>query len=196
MTTPTDNTGLDRQMRPQSLLPFDERDLLSLRVLPAEFSRMSGVSKQTVSRWISGGKITLGADGRLDPNVAMRQVLKNCDPGRVRARLIRQAYSDMADLRKQSAQVEEIEEELAEANRRIRYLNSFIEEIDLANELAVDILVEAVERIRNQPDRESLRRLIVVLMDQASTKAGESLGTIDADPWFSALANGEEGEAE
>lgn len=187
MTTLTENTEFDRQTRGPSLLPFDEKDLLALRVLPAEFSRMAGVSKQTVSRWIKENKITLGADGRLDPNVAMRQLLKNGDPGRIRARLIRQAYSDMSNLRNQSAKVEEVEEQLAEANRRIQYLDGFIEEIGLANELVIDILVDAVEKIREQPDRESLRRLFADLMDAASIKAGEALGIIDAEPLFQAL---------
>lgn len=96
------------------LLPFAESDLLAVRLLPAEFARAICVSKQTVSRWIKGDKITLGCDGRLDPNVAMRQVLRNGDPGRTRARLLRQAMTEVAELREAAARLPLVEQQLAE----------------------------------------------------------------------------------
>ena len=163
-----------------SLLPFDEKDLLSIRLLPAEFARAAGVSKQTVSRWIQQDKITLGADGRLDPNVAMRQVLKNSTPGRVRARLVKQAYSDMAGLREEASRASILEEQLAEANDRIAFLEGFSEEQDLAGEIFIELLVEAVESVRSRAaeGREALQSLLEEIRDNASIRAGERVGNI------------------
>lgn len=106
MTLETDAASIANKA--QSPLPFDERDLLAVRLLPAEFSRVVGVSKQTVSRWIRDEKVTLGADGRLDPTKAFRQLLRTGNPGRIRARLVRQAFADMADLRAQAARANEL----------------------------------------------------------------------------------------
>ena len=166
-----------------SLLPFDEKDLLAIRLLPAEFARAAGVSKQTVSRWIQQDKITLGADGRLDPNVAMRQVLKNSTPGRVRARLVKQAYSDMAGLREEASRAAILEEQLAEAKDRISFLEGFSEEQELINEIFLDLLVDAAEAVsaRAAEGRDSLRSLLEEISDEASLAAGERLGNIFLD---------------
>lgn len=92
----------------QPFLPFAETELLAVRLRPAEFARCIGVTKQSVSRWIADGKVTLGADGRLNPTAAMRQLLRTGDPGRIRARLVRQAFADMGDLRAMAARADEL----------------------------------------------------------------------------------------
>ena len=92
-----------------SLLPFDPSDLVAMRVLPAEFARMVGVSKQTVSQWIKRGTVELGPDGRLEPRKASRQVIERTDPARLRARVFRQASASFDELR---ARVRELESEL------------------------------------------------------------------------------------
>lgn len=90
----------------QSTLAFDPAELMKLRVLPAEFARMCDVSKQTVSQWIKQGKVTIGPDGRLDPTQAAKQVIARTDPGRLRARVFKQAAGDNSDLRKRVAELE------------------------------------------------------------------------------------------
>ena len=77
--------------RRSTSLPFDMADMIAVRLLPAQFARVVGVSKQSVSKWIHAGKVTLGPDGRLDPVKAIQEVLKNTAPTRLRARIFRQA---------------------------------------------------------------------------------------------------------
>ena len=99
--------------RAQPFLPFAETELLAVRLRPAEFARCIDVTKQSVSRWIKNGTVTLGADGRLNPTAAMRQLLRTGDPGRIRARLVRQAFADMGDLRAQAARADELGRKVA-----------------------------------------------------------------------------------
>jgi DNA-binding transcriptional regulator YdaS (Cro superfamily) len=104
-----------------------------MRVLPAEFARMVGVSKQSVSQWIKQGKVMLGPDGRLDPHKASREVLQRTDPARLRARVFKDAMSGTDQLR---ARVRDLEQQLAgerkaseERAERIAYAtrNSFMD---------------------------------------------------------------------
>ena len=113
MTSPSKPSALSEFGAPQSSLPFAEADLLAVRLLPSEFARAVGVSKQCVSLWIKAEKVTLGADGRLNPQVAMRQLLRNGNPGRIRARLFRQAFADLADLRAEAARADDLTQRLA-----------------------------------------------------------------------------------
>ena len=122
----------------QSLLPFDPADLTNIRVLPAEFSRMIGATKQTVSRWIREGKLTLGVDGRLNPSAAMRQLARTCDPGRFRVRLIKQAVSDMQETMEQAARANVLDQELAEARREIARLSEIVRMMKAAHRMRQD----------------------------------------------------------
>jgi hypothetical protein len=106
MTTPA------QEITSQPALPFAECDLLRVRILPAEYARSLGVHKSTVCRWLKNGTISAGADGRIDPQRATRQLLRNGDPGRFRARLLRQAYADVNDLRTQADRAAQLEQEL------------------------------------------------------------------------------------
>jgi len=103
------------QERRPSLLPFDPADLVAIRVLPAEFSRMLGTSKQTVSRWVKRGWVQLGPDGRLDPVVATRELLKR-DPALIRVRVFRQALASQSELR---ARIATLENELASSRASV-----------------------------------------------------------------------------
>ena len=102
-----------------STLPFDPRDLVEMRVLPAQFARMVGVSKQSISKALKAGKIVLGPDGRLDPKRALRDYLNNSDPTRVRVRTFRQAMTETdqlrARVRAQDAELERLRTELESA---------------------------------------------------------------------------------
>lgn len=188
MTDQSKKAESDHSGRVQSpLLPFAEQELLSVRLLPAEFSRAAGVSKQTVSRWIKKNIVTLGADGRLDPKIAMRQILKNSDPGRVRARLVRMAYADLADLREQANRAGDLESQLADTISRMEYFENYAAELDLAFDRAVDVLVGGIAAIRAAQDPEALRKVFGGLLDAALLRAADERalrGVCDADFTF------------
>lgn len=90
-----------------SLLPFDPADLVAIRVSPAQFARMVGVSKQSVSRWIKLGIVTLGPDGKFDPSVATRHVIERSDPARMRARIFKSALSSHRELLEKNKELEQ-----------------------------------------------------------------------------------------
>ena len=121
-----EKTDMERKNDAQSLLPFNPADLMTIRVLPAEFSRMIGTTKQTVSRWIREGKLNIGTDGRLNPSAAMRQLARTCDPGRFRVRLIKQAVSDIRETMEQAARANELEQQLSDARREIARLSEIV----------------------------------------------------------------------
>lgn len=81
-----------------SLLPEPD---MNLRVRPAQFARMMSVSRQTVSRWIQDGKVSLGPDGKLNPKKAAEQVVNHTDPARLRARTLKPFVEDVGLLRQQ-----------------------------------------------------------------------------------------------
>lgn len=90
------------------VLPFapGELDRSGLRLTRAEFGRFLGVSKQAVGEWVTAGKITLGADGRLDPRQAVSQLLRNTDPARLRAKVLAPLSRDIGRLQKKVADME------------------------------------------------------------------------------------------
>lgn len=83
-------------------LPFapGELDRSGLRLTRAEFARFLQVSKQAVTEWVQSGKVTLGADGRLDPRQAVGQLLRNTDPTRLRARVLAPLVRDVGALQR------------------------------------------------------------------------------------------------
>lgn len=95
-------------------LPFDPADLAQgVRVNQADFARMCGVSRQTVSQWVKLGKIKhTYPDGTLDPARAAREVIRNTDPARLRAKVFKVANEDAQALR---ARVAELERKLTAA---------------------------------------------------------------------------------
>lgn len=90
------------------ILPFasGELDRSGLRLTRAEFARFLGVSKQAVGEWVTAGKITLGADARLDPRQAVSQLLRNSDPARLRAKVLEPLTRDIGRLQKKVAELE------------------------------------------------------------------------------------------
>jgi hypothetical protein len=144
----------------QQLLPFAETELLAVRLRPAEFARCIGVTKQSVSRWIADSKVTLGADGRINPTAAMRQLLRTGDPGRIRARLVRQAFADMGDLRAQAARADELGLKVA----------TLAEQIE-------------VERFSADHDYETLERWLDEFKRRMGETPPELRAQLDADAW-------------
>ena len=119
-TTPQEHATEGANTQPSTLqLPFDPRELLSVRILPSEFARICGVSRQTVSVWIRDGKISPGIDGKIDPQRAFRQVLRASNLGRVRARLLRAAIDDLGELRARSAQAAVLEQKVSDLTEQI-----------------------------------------------------------------------------
>jgi DNA-binding transcriptional MerR regulator len=75
--------------------------VLRIRVRPADLARMLGVSRQSVSRWQKRGLISVGPDGRLDPQEATRQLLRQVDPTKLRARLLRPLAEELEGVRRE-----------------------------------------------------------------------------------------------
>ena len=101
-------------------LPFDVLHMLrqGIRVKPAEFARMLGVSRATVTGWKQSGLIDVGPDGKVNPVVAARQLQERADPARLRAPLLRQVMESTSDAQaraaKLAAKVGALRAELAE----------------------------------------------------------------------------------
>ena len=112
MTYPTDTDILQAPEGAQPALPFSEDELATNgpRLRPAELARLLGVSRQSVSEWVKGGKVKLGSDGRLDPRKAVGDVLRAGDPARLRARVLAPFAAEIAALR---ARVAHLAHELA-----------------------------------------------------------------------------------
>lgn len=179
MTTPPQNLESTLAGPGQSRLQFPDAELMVVRLLPAEFSRIVGVSKQTVSRWLRNGIVTLGADGRLDPTRAMRQLIRHGDPGRIRARLVKQAVADMADLRAQAGRAAQLEQQMFDATARLLHLEAYAAESLVANEIAIDLLVEHLGEIRTAPDEAALRELLDDLFVRALVLAPDRIAQRD-----------------
>ena len=126
--------GSDSQQDPWSL--FGEPDL-GLRIRPAAFARMVGVTRQTVSRWIKEGKVLLDSTGRLDPRKAAERVMAYSDPSRLRAKVLRAHVDDVATLRHQARSAE------ARADHAAARADQAERELD-ATEAALDRLLELV----------------------------------------------------
>lgn len=93
-----------------STLPFDPADLMKVRVSPARFAEICGVSRQSVSKWIKSGWVTIGPDGLLDPAVASRQYMDCVNPTKMRARVFKDTMATIPELR---ARIQSLEAEVA-----------------------------------------------------------------------------------
>lgn len=107
----TENIDLDAMRQKQStqpMLPFDGGDLdqSGIRLTRAEFARFLEVSKQAVTDWVKSGKVTLGADGRLDPRQAVSQLMRNTDPARLRSKVLAPLVKDVGALQRRIADLE------------------------------------------------------------------------------------------
>lgn len=183
MTDIPNPDDLQPENRQQSLsLPLDDKDLLRWRVLPVELARLLGVSKQSVSRWISDGKIPQPSplDGRMDLQRALRDVLRNTDPGRLRSRVLRQAVEDVTGLRDNLARAEDraetAEAALQTARARIAYLEAFSADLDCMLERVLQLVVESEIALRATPDADAWREMV----DRIEVAAAEACGGDDS----------------
>jgi hypothetical protein len=108
-------------------LPFDVVQMLrqGIRVRPAEFARMVGVSRATVTGWKKAGYISVGPDGRLNPHAAARQLSERADPARLRAPLLRQVMESTGSAQ---ARAERLAGELAKARAELAEANALAEQ--------------------------------------------------------------------
>jgi hypothetical protein len=147
---------------------------LTLRVRPATFARMLGVSRAAVHAAIRDKRVTLGKDGRLNPHTAADQWARNTNPRRVR-QVIGRSVSGSVDAL--AAELERTRAELRHAKARQ------LREDDVLTELRrqLDAVTERLQR--HQADR--LKAVADVL-----TLASLRLAT--APPWriAEALASG------
>jgi hypothetical protein len=151
----------------------DAPELLRVRVLPAEFARLMGVSKQTVSRWIGESKMTVNhLDGRLDVQTAVQQVPRNTDPGRMRARVLRVAIGDVQQLRAAAAmadeRVEAVKAELAEARAGLAHFRRYAEDADCACGALESLLRQREADLRATEDSGAWNVLIGELVAEAN----------------------------
>jgi len=118
--------------------------VLRIRVRPADFARMLGVSRQSVSRWVKRGHVVLGPDGRLDPEAATRSLLRHVDPSRLRARLLRPLAEELDGLRHE---LELVRGERDQATARARRLARERDELRAANGRQAEELTELRTRV-------------------------------------------------
>ena len=127
--------------------------LLKIRVLPSEFSRLLGVSRTAVSKWIKAGILTPGIDGRLDATAATRRVLERVDLGRTRSRVLRAAAGDLAELRQSAAEADErvaaVQAQLDAATARCAELEHFGELLAETEAVFADKIIEAADELRS-----------------------------------------------
>lgn len=185
MTAAPDSVDQPPSPAQQSLSGLlDQSALLKVRILPAQFARALGVSKQSVSRWLKDGWITLSADGRLDPPVAIGQLLRRCDPGRLRARWLRQAITDVQTLREAAAQADErvaaVVVKLNAAQARIAYLESFSDDLDCMLDRVLDLVVERESDLRTTATSDEFVALVSDIESAAATICGEA-SDVDVD---------------
>ncbi|WP_231363217.1 MULTISPECIES: hypothetical protein [unclassified Thioalkalivibrio] len=127
---------------------------MGVRVRPADFARMLGVSRQTVSRWVQEGKVLVDPSGRLDPVKATERVLQQSSPGRLRAALLKPVMDDMAGLRTQlqeaTARADDAEVRAAEAAADVAMLEA-------AGDRFIANVADRLETLAALGDREAAR---------------------------------------
>ena len=167
----TNRAKTDATPQPELGFLMNHKELLAIRVRPAEFARILGVSKQTVSAWIRDGKVTINAlDGLLDVRRAIQDVLRNTSPGRLRSRVLRQAVTDALELRENLARAEEraeaAEAALREAQRGIAHLEKWTADGDAHSETFWALLIERADELRAAPP-EAWEKTLSELSDAA-----------------------------
>lgn len=191
----TSEEGIDSPPTPAPAnlaLPFDLTQLSHVRVRPADLARMLNVTRQAVSQWIKDGKITLGADRRVDPQVAVRQLLHNCDPSRLRAKVLQPLTRDIGDQRRQIADLKGTIASLTEdRNFHAAAAAEMLEVIDEFKWLLIASWPELSQVAGAEPLDAEFERLIDQAFTQVSNRNHELTGDgLDADlAELAALAN-------
>lgn len=169
----------------------DAPELLKIRIQPAQFARALGVSKQSVSRWLKDGWVCLGADGRLDPTVAIGQLLRRCDPGRLRARWLRQAVGEVQDLRDNLAIAEDrataAEAALRDALASVAGRDEWIASAERAAAIWKTLLVDVADELRAAPTADWPAILTRLELDADDAADAQLYPEVAPDGWLADL---------
>ena len=161
-----DGVSTSKKKEQICLLPPPE---LGLRVSRAEFARIMGVSRETVSKWVKSGKFKVGSDGRFCPRYAAKEILKNTNPNKLRTRTLRDAAEEAEQMREE---IRTLKASVEDQTRRLGIL-----EIDaVETEIQLDILPKLIiddwkilTSLSTAQRLEAIRELI----DTALIKAGD-----------------------
>ena len=157
-----------------SLIPEPD---LGLRVTRAQFSRMVGVSRTQVTRWVQAGLIAVAPDNTFDPHKAYRRLIEHLDPTRTRIHLVQSVAQEMADLR---AAAKRAGDEAAEWRARAEVMESGWREMDRAVELLLERIIDAWDELAALPVPRRQPRLDE-LLDEAILAAADELGAPGTD---------------
>ena len=161
-------------------LPFDPADLVrGIRVRPAQFARMCGVSRQAVSQWIKAGKVLLYPDGTLDPAVAARRVIECTDPARMRAKVFRVISDDAATMR---GRINQLEVDMSEAQRLADYHKKFADDTQFEYDTFRELLEARAGDLAAANTPEQVRVILSAAADAAEAALvarDDSLGSMD-----------------
>lgn len=164
MTSNSKSTESNVEKAPESIPLFKESETRHVRVRPADLARLLSVSKQSVSQWIKNGKITLGSDGRVDPSVAVEQLLRNADPARLRAHMLRPLTNDV---HKQQEKISELETSLSKCQSDLAELERDYYWFDNVYDRFQLLIVDAEDDLRLTLDSKEFSTLIRTLAEQA-----------------------------
>lgn len=119
-------TRKSKQINETSSLPFNPDEVSVVRLNQAQIAEIFGVSRQAVNQWIKTGKVSIFADGTLDPAKVARELAKNTDPSRLKNKVFRQIRDETDSLRTQvgdqSQQIERLNAQVVTLKRRAAFL--------------------------------------------------------------------------
>lgn len=170
MTGDVNNNDPYSKTRPQSMSLFDGMDTGPIRVRPADLARLLNVSKQSVSQWVKNGKITIGSDGRIDPKLAVEQLLRNANPATLRAKMLRPLTDDVKKLQTKIAQLEAT---LQDRENLLSWLDSEYDDLHDAFSQFENLIVEHEFAIRSTPNSNEFARLIAAISEHVMKPENE-----------------------
>ncbi len=147
-----------------------------IRVTRAEFSRIMGCSKQAVTEWVKSGRVTLGADGRLDPRQAVAQLLRTGDPSRLRSKVLAPLVSE---LQRQAAKISKLAAAAAAAAEDAEFFETSASDLSqLLDQFKKRLLAEWADLVRLPPG-ESLAAILGWLDVALEKGLNRDLGFLD-----------------